>query len=108
MSLYGQYIKTREDFDIIENSLGFATYKIINSECYLRDIFVDPEVRETAVARDLADQICVIARESGCKTLLGSVCPSAKGATVSLKVLLAYGMSLKSCTNDFIVMEKGL
>ena len=54
----------------------------------------------------MADEIAKIAKKEGCTKMLGSVVPSAKNSTISLKVLLAYGMTLQSSTNDFIIFEK--
>jgi GNAT superfamily N-acetyltransferase len=106
VSLYGQYIKERENFDIIENDYGFATYKIINSECYIRDIFVIEQYRNLNIAKKIADEVTEIAKLHNCVKLLGTVSPSAPGATVSMTCLLAYGFKLKSATNDFVVLEK--
>jgi GNAT superfamily N-acetyltransferase len=106
--MYGQYIKEREDFDILEDDYGFATYKIINNECYLRDIFVIKQFRQHNHATKLADTVSKIAKDAGCLRLLGTVAPSASGSSLSMKLLLDYGMRLKSSSNDFIVLEKDL
>ena len=108
LSLYGQYINERESFEIIENNCGFASYKIINNECYLRDIFVSKDYRKMHVARKLADEISFIAKEKGCIRMYGTVVPSAPGSTLSIKLLLEYGLSLHQSSNDFIVLAKDL
>lgn len=107
-SLYAQYILEREDFEIIESEKGFATFQIKDGLCYIRDIFVKRELRDKRVAADMADQITLIAKERGCVELIGSVCPEARGATSSLKVLLAYGFKLKSSQNNLILFTKGI
>ena len=111
-SLYGQYLEERsfgQDL-IVENDQGFATYKYVNDgkSVYIVDIYVIPAARKTKVASALADIIVGIAKEKGCTELLGSVCPSAKNSTTSLKVLLGYGMTLQSSQNDFIVFRKDI
>jgi hypothetical protein len=108
-SLYSQYISERSDDKIIEMpGEGFATYRYINGgkSVYIIDIFVTPEARHGKIASGLADIISNEAKERGCKEVLGSVCPSAKGSTTSLKVLLAYGMKLQSSSDNFIVFSK--
>lgn len=108
MSLFASYIKERENKDIIETDKGFATYYFVNDGCYIQDIYVNPDHRKECVAADMADQIASIAKEKGCDKLYGSVSPSANGSTSSLKVLLAYGFSLHSAANNFIVMVKDI
>jgi len=107
-SLYGQYIKERLNKDIIETENGFATYYFLNDSCYIENIYVTEDARKSKEATRLADQIAEIAKEKGFKKLCGSVVPSAKGSTESLKVLLAYGFKLDSSVNNFILMVKEL
>lgn len=108
MSLYGQYLKEREGFEIIENDYGFASYKCIGQECYLRDLYVVPNKRKSHVASDLADQICEIGKQNGCKYLSGSVSPEDPNATRNIQVLIAYGMRLVRSTNDLLWFIKEL
>ena len=110
MSLYAKYLVERTNDKILETNHGFATYRFLLGEksVYLIDIFVDSDFRNSGKAAQMADEIAALAREQGCTKMLGSVVPSTKGSTASLRVLLTYGMSLKSATNDFIVMEKDI
>lgn len=71
-------------------------------------MYVKPEFRILGVAKKMADSIVLEAQEKSFTKFLGSVCPSAKGATLSLQVLLAYGMSLKSASDNFILLEKDI
>lgn len=110
MSLYGDYIRERLNDGIIENANGFATYRFIDSNgvpaVYIVDIYVVPDARKSKLASEMADEIVKIGLHNGCRQLIGTVCPSAKGATDSLKVLLAYGMSLFSADKDVIIFKK--
>lgn len=107
-SLYSRYLQERTEDHIVETEQGFASYRIVNEgkSAYIIDIYVVPETRKAGVASTLADTIAGLAKSKGCTELLGSVVPSAKGSTSSLKVLLGYGMTLKSSSNDFIVFSK--
>ncbi len=105
-SLYGQYIKEREGFEILEDENGFATYKISGKECYIRDIFVKPEFRKMNLASKYADEIAEIAKKLGCTHLSGTVAPMANGSTQSIQVLLGYGFKLLSSDNQKIVFIK--
>ena len=107
MSLYGDYLRERTFDEIIETEKGFATYRFMDDSCvYIIDIYVKPEFRKSGAASDIADTIVEIAKKRGCYKLMGSVVPSTKGSTTSLKVLLGYGMSLESSSNDFIIFSK--
>ena len=99
----------KTDKTIIETEKGFITYSFTDKDtCYIQDIFILPDFRKSNEATKLANQVVDIAKAKGCKKLLGSVVPSSKNSTDSLKVLLAYGMTLDSCTNDFILFSKSL
>lgn len=108
MSLYAEYLHEKTDVKMLESPNAFATYVFTDRGCWIKDIYVKPEFRKTSVASDLANMISEIAKSKGIKTLLGSVIPSNKNSTDSLKVLLAYGMTLESCGNDFILFKKEL
>lgn len=110
MSLYANYLRERSFDEILEVDKGFATYRYLDNKktVYIVDIYVLPEFRKEGIAKKLADAIVMNAVEQGCTKLLGSVVPSAKGSTESIKVLIAYGMTLESSSNDFIVFKKEL
>lgn len=109
MSTFGEYIKEREGKEIIEDERGFATYLFQeNGSCYIESIYVRPDFRKTGVAAEMADKIVEIAKKRGAKELLGSVSPSTKGSTASVRVLLAYGFSLDSSANNFILFRKDI
>ena len=107
MSFYADYLRERTNDEIIETEDGFATYRFIDPQTvYIVDIYVRPEARLRGVASDISDMVVDLAKKRGCSRLIGSVVPSAKGSTASLKALLGYGFKLDSSTNDFIVFSK--
>ncbi len=106
MSLYAAYIKEREDRECIESEDGFISFKYFGSECYIQELYVVPEKRKSSIASCMADQVTELAKEKGCKILSGSVCPSAKGSTDSVKVLLAYGFKIMKSESDLIWFAK--
>lgn len=104
-SLYALYIQEREGFSIIEEKSGFASYKMANGECYIRDVYITPERRMGGLATRIVDQIRVIAGDAGCKVLITTVAPSGLGSTESIKAILSYGFRLHSSQNDFIIFR---
>jgi predicted GNAT family acetyltransferase len=108
MSLYADYLKERENFEIIENEMSFASYQIQGESLYIKDIYILPELRGQGMATDLADQIVMIGKEKGCKFIIGTVSPKDPEATRNLKVLLAYGFHLFRSTEDLIYFMRDL
>ncbi len=101
-----RYLKEREDFDCLLTDEGFASYKITGEECYIRDIWVEPDFRKTGAASAMADIITAIAKKSGCKFLSGSVLVTANHSTESTMVLLAYGFKIHSVVQYGIFFRK--
>lgn len=106
MSLFGQYISEREGKEIVEDNQGFATYFYVNDGVYIENIYVSPDFRQAGVASKYADQIAELAKAKGYKKMYGSVAPSKKGSTASLKVLFAYGFELESAAQNAIIVVK--
>ena len=106
MSMFSDYIKERGVLNILETDKGFATYKIVGTECYIEDIYVIPEYRRGKAGSDLANEIVEAAKAKGCRYLTGSVVPSAKGSTESCKALLAYGFRLLRANENVIYFVK--
>lgn len=110
MSFFADYVRERSHDGIIENDIGFATYRYIDDgkTVYIVDIYTIPEERKTGAAKNLADRIVKEAKEKGCVTLIGTVVPSTKGSTNSIRVLLGYGMTLQSADRDLIIFRKDI
>ena len=105
MSLYGDYIKEREGRDIVESEKGFATYQIFkDGQCYLQDLYVAPEHRESHVATEMANTVSQIAKEAGCTRLVGSVWMGDKNASKNMSIFLKYGMRLHSVKDQVVYL----
>ncbi|MES2347886.1 MAG: GNAT family N-acetyltransferase [Pseudomonadota bacterium] len=109
-TLYAQYLAERTSDEILETQEGFATYRFLNDgkTVYIVDIYTVPDVRGRGYAAGLADIIASKAKARGAVEMIGSVMPSAKGSTTSMKVLLAYGMTLQSAAANIVVFKKDL
>lgn len=110
MKLYADYLEERtNDFILCHEGYGFATYRYLNDkQVYIVDVFVSKEHRKLHIATQLADEIVLRAKEKGCVELIMTVVPSTKNSTTSLAVVLAYGMLLKSASQDLIIMKKDI
>lgn len=109
MSIYGQYLKERENIDMYEvPGEGFATYELIGDTCYIIDIFVVKSQRKKGAASKMADEIVKIVKKNGCTGLMGSVDVSTANPTDSMKVLLAYGMKVLGVEGKKIFFHKDI
>jgi predicted GNAT superfamily acetyltransferase len=110
MSHFSDYIMEKTDDLILEDDSGFVRYRFFDDgeTVYITDIFVPKHLRGGRVATHLADLVCDEARKRGFKTLLGSVVPTNKGATLSLRVLLGYGMELSHVADGLIYFKKDI
>jgi hypothetical protein len=108
MSLYANYLTERTNDKILEGQTGFITYRYINDgkSIYLVDIYVVPENRRKGAAKMLADLVVAEAKAAGCTEIFGTVVPATNNSTMSLKVLLSYGMELHSSLDNMIIFRK--
>lgn len=94
MSLFADYKREREQVETLEHEHGFVMYKIFGEECYIIDIYVNPDFRMTGLASLLADKVTDIAKLSNCKTLTGTIDTRLVSSTISAKILFAYGFRI--------------
>lgn len=107
-SLYAQYALERSGITVLETEHGFITYIFMSDYCYIEDLFVVKEKRNTKVAYELAETVTKIAQDAGYTKLLGSVCVTARGAEHSLSRLIQYGFRLKSLEGNMIYLVKDI
>lgn len=106
MSLYGKYVKERENCEIVETPYGFATYKILEDSVYVIDIYVLPEFRRLKKAKEFMDLSYNLAKELGKKWVLGSVCLDANGKEESLLAAFYWGMRISHYNGNMIYLKK--
>lgn len=110
MSMYGDYVRERLGDEILESDQGFVTYRYLNEgkTVYVVDLYVAPQFRKSQYGQTLTDAVIKIAKEKGCTEMIGTVSPAATNATYSMKVLIAYGMELKTSNEMVIVFRKDI
>lgn len=108
MSLYGDYIKERENKNIVENENGFATYYFLPQGVYLENLYVKPSARGKFESAKLAEQVVAIAKEKGCTKMYTTIKPSTNGSTEALKLNLWYGFRLDFTEHNAIILVKDI
>jgi|SRR5271165_3158305 len=106
--MYADYLKEFSAKHMFYNDKGFTIYEINGEDCYIQEIYVRPEFRDQNVAKELQTEVTKIAKELGCKRLLGSVIPSVKQSSRNLSMLLKDGFKLNSSSMNFIVVSKDI
>lgn len=108
MSLYRRYLQETFGKDIVEDPEGFASYSIVNKECYIETVYVIPEARCKGKAPWLVDQIAKIAKEKGCTFLSTTINPGINNVEKSMRVITNYGFKFHSCDHNRIYFIKEL
>jgi hypothetical protein len=106
--MYKDYLKERENAELVEFPHGFVVLKIFPESIYLQDMYVVPEKRMTGQAWSMLKHIEQVAIAAGKLKLVTSCSPPANGSTISLKAILAGGFQLESCDKDMIYLTKDL
>lgn len=110
MSMWSDYVRERLGDEVLECMDGFATYRYTDDvgvpTLYIVDIYVAPHARKSGAARVMADKIVERAKAKECRRLIGTVSASAKNATDSIKVLIAYGMEFYKSNEHGLIFKK--
>ena len=93
-TLYAKYIKERENAQVLENESGFITYKFINDECFICDVFVDPKARKKGVISELVDALAAIAEQEQATHLSANIYLNDPGANRTLSAALKIGFEV--------------
>lgn len=106
--MYKQYIKDGEQAEVVEFEYGFLVLKYEGPYLYIETIYVAPEVRKTGYGREMLEYAEERVLSEGLMGVLGSCSPGRKGATISMKSMLACGFELLSSDKDIIYLVKYL
>lgn len=107
-TLYAKYIKEREDLDIIENEVGFITYKTRALECFIADMFVDLEERGKRKGIKLLEELVVKAKDAGCTHITATVHLWDNGASNTLFAALKSGFKVAQAQNGSLLIVKDI
>jgi hypothetical protein len=107
LDMYEMYIKEVEGSDCVKTDFGFAIFKYLPDDiCYITEIFIHPNHRGIDKYKILVDLVVEKARKKEVKYLYGSVGVGIKNSSRSIKMILDYGMKLKSCDQNIIYFCK--
>lgn len=108
LSLYSQYIEECFGRYVIEDEKGFVAYDIREDTCCIIDIFIIKEARRTGAFYKLCKQVHDIARNHGCKKIVGFIHLESKMSHASLKAQLSLGMRVVEADRGILRLEFSL
>lgn len=93
MELYAEYLKERENANLVYDEKGFATYKESGENIiYIIDVYVKPEFRKNRIA---SSYLNLIADKTKCQWLITSCDENANKWQEAEKAILGYGFNYK-------------
>ncbi len=109
VSLWSKCIKERQGHEVIEEPWGFIEYHIELPFCLIDDLYVEPEFRMQGKAKELAERVTQIAKDTkGCTHLWSSIYRNSFNSTDTLRANLAYGFKWFAEENNRIILVKEL
>lgn len=112
MELYKQYLKEREDIELIYNQSGFISYyesAIQNNKCiHIEDLFVQKEMRGSGIGQYLGNKVEEIAIRNNINYLTCNIIKSTNGWQNALRLFKIFGFEVKAEINDKIFLVKQL
>lgn len=101
-TLYKEYIWRRERGQIYETDYGFVTYKVMEREVFLSDIYVKSEERKSGHARKLVSHLIDIAKVNKIPLVTAKVYLEDKQHQNTLIAAFKIGFQIIQLQPDFI------
>ena len=101
MDLYREYLKEKNNIELLVHEFGFLSYSLLPEGAFLEDLFVIPKKRRQGVYKNLIAQFIKIARLKGYKRLIGRVgFECNQTANDTLKASLNFGWKVCKLTPE--------
>ncbi len=91
MNMYEQYIKERENLEVIKTEKGFIVYRIDFPSCMINDCFVVKGARNERHGTFLTNQVFEICKQAGVKTVYCNTDERANGYDLSVHSIESFG-----------------
>lgn len=110
MSLWADYIFESLGKQMLESEKGFITFFILpgTQVCYIEDIYVAPEFRNSSEASTMEKAAINWAQEQKCVEVMGSVSLASKTPERSISYLIESGYKLSSATSSALYFKKNI
>ncbi len=103
---YKSYLVERQDAKVLDRPEGFIIYRILDKECFIVDMFILKNHRNTEVLSDLFSDLQILAK--GCDTITGNIHLSDKGCNRTINAAFKLGFKVIQANNNCLLIAKEL
>lgn len=107
-SLWAKYQKELGDGIVLEKDNGFIQYNISGKECFIQEMYVEPDQRHKGIGQILFNEVLEVAKKHGCSSLTSTVRVGKGDHTRTVLCGILLGMKILSVNNNVIVLIKEL
>ncbi len=107
-SLYARYYEERVGGKCLERPGGFICYRVVPEarEVSIDELYVEPKIRQTGLARTLVEIAAQEGREARCNVMTCCVMTAAKTSGMALQAALCDGFNVISASGGVITLAK--
>ena len=107
-TLYAEYIKERENFDIIENENCFIIYKIKGDSAFISHSFTRKDLRQRGEMASLLAELCILLRMKNVLLLNATIDLRDVNASRTTLAALKCDFEIKAAENGILYIEVDL
>lgn len=104
-TLYAEYIKERENFDIIENENCFIIYKIKGDSAFISHSFTRKDLRQRGEMSTLLAELCSLLKTKDVLRLSATIDLRDVNASKTTLAALKFGFEIKAAENGILYIE---
>ena len=103
--LYAEYIKERENLELIQSEYGFISYRFEKDHLFIANIFVTKDKRKSGEAKKLVEELYTINNKN---KIICAVCTEANNWQESKRFIeyMGYRELYREYTLIFMIKEK--
>jgi len=102
VSLYQDYKSEILGSVFINHDHGFLEYIISGKECFIRELYIEPDFRESGLGSELANKLMKIAQGYECETITCQTELDQINPETAVKAILGYGFKIHSAADNKI------
>lgn len=107
-TLFAEYIKEREGFEVMETEESFVIYKIKGELAFISHAFTRKNYRRDHYMSELLDALSEFLLSKRVSALSASIDLRDQNASTTLLASLKYGFEIKAAEQGIIFIEKNL
>ncbi len=107
MSLYQDYKTETLGSSFINHDRGFLEYTIDKKECFICELYIEPDFRKSGLGSELANKLMKIAKGYECEIITCQTDMNQNNPETAVKAILGYGFKIHSALDNklFYYME---